>query len=74
MQVGDLVSKKNRRREWVGIILQKKRSTRPGLRAIPELRYECLVRWLSKDKKYHLPENDQMWWGAWSLEILSASR
>ncbi len=33
------------------------------------------IRWLSKDNNpYHLPENDEMWWGAWSLEVVSESR
>ena len=77
MQVGDLVKKKRRatnRNEWVGIILKKEKSTRAE-KCTPDLRYECLVRWLSKDNNpYHLPENDEMWWGAWSLEIISASR
>ena len=74
MKVGDLVSKKNRRKDWVGIILQKVKSTRAE-KCHPDLRYECLVRWLSKDSNpYHLPENDEMWWGAWSLELISESR
>ena len=78
MEVGDLVTKKRRatnRKEWVGIILKKEESTRVGLHCEPELRYEILVRWLSKDNTpYHLPENDEMWWGAWSLELISESR
>ena len=76
MQVGDLVKKKTGRqdRRWVGIILKKEESTRVGLHCDPELRYEILVRWLSKDNTpYHLPENDEMWWGAWSLELISES-
>ena len=76
MQVGDLVKKKTGRqdRRWVGIILKKEKSTRAE-KCHPELRYEILVRWLSKDNNpYHLPENDEMWWGAWSLELISESR
>ena len=77
MQVGDLVKNKTGRqdRRWVGIILKKEESTRVGLHCEPELRYEILGRWLSKDNTpYHLPENDEMWWGAWSLELISESR
>ena len=77
MEVGDLVKKKTGPQDirWVGIILKKEESTRVGLHCEPELRYEILVRWLSKDNTpYHLPENDEMWWGAWSLELISESR
>ena len=77
MKVGDLVKKKRRatnRNEWVGIILKKEKSTRAE-KCTPDLRYECSVMWLSKDNNpYHLPENDEMWWGAWSLEVVSESR
>ena len=68
MKVGDLVKKKSGIRDWLGIILKKVKSTRPGLHCDPELRYEYMVKWMIVgDNAYYLP-NDEMWWGGWSLE------
>ena len=68
MKVGDLVKKKNRRKDWLGIILKKIKSTRSGLHCDPELRYEYLVRWMLRDNNPYLPEDGDVWWGGWSLE------
>ena len=67
MKVGDLVKKKSvpgmKRYPRIGIILKQVKSTRPGLFCDPELRYECLVRWMIG------PDNPkENWWGGWSLE------
>jgi len=69
MKIGDLVKKKNRRKDWLGIVLKKIKSTRPGLHCDPELRYEYMVRWFSAaDNPYFLSENKENWWGGWSLD------
>ena len=67
MKVGDLVKKKSGRRDWLGIILKKIKSTRSGLHCDPELRYEYMVKWMIVGDSAYYP-NDEMWWGGWSLE------
>jgi hypothetical protein len=64
MKVGDMIENNG----WHGIIIDMKKSTRPGLHCNPELRYECNIHWFRSHSGRM--EGRTSWLGAWALKVL----